>query len=138
MTRYIERLNRVYAIQNNGDYVGEIIPFLREHGIPFEYTENLAGGGHIDVNVNGELATFNYGEYLVVGSAGTRIMSYKEFVIEFEEDIDLQKNIADLEAKLSKAMTDIKVLSDKFPKQQENSVSSGQFKVNEVGKVINV
>ncbi|WP_273731355.1 hypothetical protein [Leuconostoc mesenteroides] len=117
MTRYIERLNRVYAIQNHGDYVGEIIPFLREHGIPFEYTENLVGGEHIDVNVHGELATFNYGEYLVVGSAGTRIMSSKEFVREFEEDVDLHKRIADLEAKLSKAMTDIKLLQSRAPIQ---------------------
>lgn len=107
MTRYIERLNRVDAIQNKQDYVGEIIPFLREHGIPFEYTENLVGGEHIDVNVHGELATFNYDEYLVVGSAGTRIMSYKDFVREFEEDVDLHKHIAALEAKLSTSMTEI-------------------------------
>ncbi|OQJ73342.1 hypothetical protein BMS77_02145 [Leuconostoc pseudomesenteroides] len=138
MTRYIERLNRVYAIQNKQDYVGEIIPFLREYGIHFEYKENFPEGRHIDVNVNGVLVTFNFGEYLVVGSAGTRIMSSKEFVREFEEDIDLHKRIADLEAKLSKAMTDIKALSDKLPKQHENGISSGLFKVNEVGKVINV
>lgn len=117
MTRYIERLNRVYAIQNNGDYVGEIIPFLREHGIPFEYTENLVGGEHIDVNVHGELATFNFGEYLVVGTVDTRIMSSKEFVREFEEDVDLHKRIADLEAKLSKAMIDIELLQSRAPIQ---------------------
>lgn len=107
MTRYIERLNRVYAIKNNEDYVGEIIPFLREHGIPFEYKEGFLEGRHIDLNVNGELVAFNFGEYLVVGSAGTRIMSSKEFVRGFEEDVDLHKRIADLEAKLSTAITEI-------------------------------
>lgn len=138
MTRYIERLNRVYAIQNNGDYAGKIIPFLRENGIPFEYKESFLEGRHIDVNVHGELTALNSGEYLVTGIAGVSIMSPKDFKIEFEEDIDLNKHIADLEAKLSKAMTDIKLLSDNLPKQQENSISSGQFKANEVGKVINV
>jgi len=117
MTRYIERLNRVYAIQNNEDYVGEIIPFLREHGIPFEYKENLVGGKHIDVVVEDGSIALNFGEYLVVGSAGTRIMSSEEFVRGFEEDIDLHKHIADLEAKLSKAMTDIELLQSRAPIQ---------------------
>ena len=127
MTRYIERLNRVYAIQNKQDYVGEIIPFLREHGIHFEYIENFPEGRHIDVNVHGELATFNFGEYLVVGSAGTRIMSSKEFVREFEEDIDLHKHIADLEGKLSKAMTDIKLLQSRAPMQSLNTSLSNSY-----------
>lgn len=117
MTRYIERLNRVYAIQNNGDYAGEIIPFLREHGILFEYKESFLGGRHIDVNVQGESTTLNFGEYLVAGIAGVSIMSPNEFKIEFEEDIDLNKHIADLEAKLSKAMTDIKLLQSRAPIQ---------------------
>lgn len=107
MTRYIERLNRVYAIQNNGDYAGEIIPFLRENGITFEYKESFLEGRHIDVNVHGESTTFNSGEYLVAGIAGVSIMSPKEFKIEFEEDVDLQKHIEDLEAKLSTAITEI-------------------------------
>ncbi|MCT4390220.1 hypothetical protein [Leuconostoc falkenbergense] len=117
MTRYIERLNRVYAIQNNGDYVGEIIPFLREHGIHFEYIENFPEGRHIDVNVHGELATFNFGEYLVTGTAGFFIMSPEKFKRDFEEDVDLHKHIADLEGKLSKAMTDIKLLQSRAPIQ---------------------
>ena len=117
MARYIERLNRVYAIQNNGDYVGEIIPFLREHGITFEYKESFLEGRHIDVNVHGELTALNSGEYLVAGIAGVSIMSPKEFKIEFEEDVDLNKHIADLEAKLSKAMTDIKLLQSRAPIQ---------------------
>lgn len=117
MTRYIERLNRVYAIQNNGDYVGEIIPFVREHGISFEYKESFLEGRHIDVNVRGELTTLNSGEYLVVGSAGTRIMSSKDFVREFEEDVDLHKRIADLEGNLSKAISDIKLLQSRAPIQ---------------------
>lgn len=117
MTRYIERVNRVYAIQNNGDYVGEIIPFLREHGIPFEYEESFLEGRHIDVNVHGESTTLNSGEYLVAGIAGVSIMSPKEFKIEFEEDVDLHKRIEDLETKLSKAMTDIKLLQSRAPIQ---------------------
>ena len=117
MARYIERLNRVYAIQNNGDYAGEIIPFLREHGITFEYKESFLEGRHIDVNVHGELTALNSGEYLVAGIAGVSIMSPKEFKIEFEEDVDLNKHIADLEAKLSKAMTDIKLLQSRAPIQ---------------------
>lgn len=127
MTRYIERLNRVYAIKNNEDYVGEIIPFLREHGIPFEYKEIFLEGRHIDVNVNGVLVTFNFGEYLVVGSAGTRIMSSEEFVRGFEEDMDLHKHIADLEAKLSKAMTDIKLLQSRAPMQSLNTSLSNSY-----------
>lgn len=127
MTRYIERLNRVYAIQNKQDYVGEIIPFLREHGIHFEYIENFPEGRHINVNVHGELATFNFGEYLVVGSAGTRIMSSKEFVREFEEDVDLHKHIVDLEAKLSKAMSDIKLLQSRAPIQSLDTSLSNSY-----------
>lgn len=107
MTRYIERLNRVYAIQNNGDYAGKIIPFLRENGVPFEYKESFLEGRHIDVNVHGELTTLNSGEYLVTGIAGVSIMSPEEFKREFEEDIYLNKHIADLEAKLSTAITEI-------------------------------
>lgn len=107
MTRYIERLNRVYAIQNNGDYAGKIIPFLREHGITFEYKESFLEGRHIDVNVHGKLTALNSGEYLVTGIAGVSIMSPKDFKIEFEEDIYLNKHIADLEAKLSTAITEI-------------------------------
>ncbi len=117
MTRYIERLNRVYAIQNNGDYAGKIIPFLREHGITFEYKESFLEGRHIDVNVHGELTALNSGEYLVTGIAGVSIMSPEEFKREFEEDVDLNKHIADLEAKLSKAMTDIKLLQSRAPIQ---------------------
>ena len=117
MTRYIERLNRVYAIQNNGDYVGEIIPFLREHGISFEYKESFLEGRHIDVNVRGELTTLNSGEYLVKGTVGVSIMSPEKFKREFEEDVDLHKHIADLEGKLSKAMTDIKLLQSRAPIQ---------------------
>lgn len=117
MTRYIERLNRVYAIQNNGDYAGKIIPFLREHGITFEYKESFLEGRHIDVNVHGELTALNSGEYLVAGIAGVSIMSPEEFKREFEEDVDLNKHIADLEAKLSKAMTDIKLLQSRAPIQ---------------------
>ncbi|WP_273706184.1 hypothetical protein [Leuconostoc mesenteroides] len=117
MTRYIERLNRFYAIQNNGDYAGEIIPFLREHGISFEYKESFLEGRHIDVNVRGELTTLNSGEYLVTGTAGVSIMSPEKFKREFEEDVDLHKHIADLEAKLSKAMTDIELLQSRAPIQ---------------------
>lgn len=117
MTRYIERLNRVYAIQNNGDYAGEIIPFLREHGISFEYKESFLEGRHIDVNVRGELTTLNSGEYLVAGTVGVSIMSPEKFKREFEEDVDLHKHIADLEGKLSKAMTDIKSLQSRAPIQ---------------------
>ena len=129
MTRYIERLNRVYAIQNNGDYVGEIIPFLREHGISFEYKESFLEGRHIDVNVHGELTTLNYDEYLVTGTAGVSIMSPKDFKREFEEDVDLQKRIADLEAKLSKSMTDIELLQSRAPIQSlATSLSSSYGK----------
>lgn len=127
MTRYIERLNRVYAIKNNGDYVGEIIPFLREHGIPFEYKENLVGGGHIDVVVEDGSIALNFGEYLVVGSAGVTTMSHEDFKREFEEDIDLHKHIADLEGKLSKAMTDIKLLQSRAPIQSLNTSLSNSY-----------
>lgn len=127
MTRYIERLNRVYAIQNNGDYAGEIIPFLREHGISFEYKESFLEGRHIDVNVRGELTTLNSGEYLVAGTAGVSIMSPEKFKREFEEDIDLQKRIADLEAKLSKAMTDIELLQSRAPIQSLNTSLSNSY-----------
>ena len=107
MTRYVERLNRVYAIKNNGDYAGEIIPFLREHGILFEYKESFLEGRHIDVNVKGEQVTLNFGEYLVAGITGVSIMSPEKFKREFEEDVDLNKHIAALEAELSTAMTEI-------------------------------
>lgn len=127
MTRYIERLNRVYAIQNNGDYAGKIIPFLRENGIHFEYKESFLEGRHIDVNVHGELTTLNSGEYLVTGIAGVSIMSPEEFKREFEEDVDFNKYIADLEAKLSKAMTDIKLLQSRAPIQSLDTSLSNSY-----------
>lgn len=117
MTRYIERLNRVEAIQNNGDYVEKIIPFLREHGICFEYKESFVEGEYINVNVNGELVTLNTGEYLVVGNAGVDIFSSEHFKKEFEEDINLHKRIADLEGKLSKVVTDIELIQARTPIQ---------------------
>lgn len=117
MTRYIERLNRVEAIQNNGDYVEKIIPFLREHGISFEYKENLTDGKHLDVAVNGGTITLNKGEYLVVSNAGVDIFSSEYFKREFEEYVDLHKHITDLEGKLSKAMADIELIQARTPIQ---------------------
>lgn len=107
MTRYIEKLNRVYAIQNNEDYVDEIIPFLRKYGIFYEYREGFLEGRRIDVDLNGELTTFNIGEYLVVDNDGVSIMSLQDFKNKFEEDVDLDKLIFDLEGKLSKALAEI-------------------------------
>lgn len=107
MTRYIKKLNRFYAIQNNGDYLVDIIPFLRKYGIIFEYKEGFPEDRRIDVNVHGELTTFNIGEYLVVNNSGVSIMSPEEFKNEFEEDVDFDKIIFDLEGKLSKALAEI-------------------------------
>lgn len=107
MTRYIEKLNRIYAIQNNENYVDDIIPFLRKHRINFEYKENFLEGRHIDVNVHGEFITFNFSDYMVVDTAGVYMMSSKEFEKDFEEDVDLHKLISDLGDKLSKALAEI-------------------------------
>ena len=100
MTRYIERLNRVYAIQNNGDYVGEIIPFLREHGIPFEYTESFLRGSQIGVITNRdnfeqeEYSQLNPGDYLVINKGVISIVSAEDFESKYQENHSVgRKNI---------------------------------------------
>lgn len=113
MTQYIEKLNRVEAIKNNGDILGEVIPFLREHGISFEYKQTMIYGGRIVVQVGEELIDFNADEYLVLGKAGMRIITSREFNNLFEEDVNLHKRLVQLESKLSKAMTDIKLLQSR-------------------------
>lgn len=139
MTRYIERLNRVEAVHNNGDILGEVIPFLRRQSIPFKYESSTLFGGKIwFLSQSGSYKELPYDYYLVINHDVCEIKSSLEFHSTFEEDIDLNKRFADLESKLSKVMTDLELLSAKSPKQSESRISSGLFKYNAVGKVINI
>lgn len=108
MTRYIERLNRVDAIHNNGDILGEIIPFLRRQSIPFKYESSTLFGGKIwFLSQSGLYKELPYDYYLVINNDVCEIKSSLEFHSTFEEYADLDKHIADLEGKLSTAMTEI-------------------------------
>mgnify|MGYP003361672687 CR=1 FL=1 len=108
MTRYIGRINRVDAIHNNGDILGEIIPFLRRQSIPFKYESSTLFGGKIwFLSQSGLYKELPYDYYLVINHDVCEIKSSLEFHSTFEEDIDLHKHIAQLEAKLSTVMAEI-------------------------------
>lgn len=85
--QYIKRVNTIEAIQNEGNILTDVIPFLNEHGITFEYTGSFIKGERIAVLVSkGEYTTLNPSEYLVINKGVVSIMKYKDFESKYQEN----------------------------------------------------
>ncbi|USI45480.1 hypothetical protein [Leuconostoc mesenteroides] len=95
MTQYIKRVNTIEAIQNKGKILTDVIPFLNEHGIAFEYTDSFIEGKRISVMISkGEYTTLKIDDYLVINKSVISIMNAKEFESKYQEDDSVgRKNI---------------------------------------------
>lgn len=93
--QYIKRVNTIEAIQNEGNILTDVIPFLNEHGITFEYTDSFIKGERIVVLVSkGEYTTLNPSEYLVINKGVVSIMKAKDFESMYQENHSVgRKNI---------------------------------------------
>ncbi|BAX73122.1 hypothetical protein [Leuconostoc mesenteroides] len=93
--QYIKRVNKIEAIQNKGNILTDVIPFLNEHGIAFEYTDSFIEGKRIAVMVSkGEYTTLNLDDYLVINKGVISVMSAKDFESKYQEDDSVgRKNI---------------------------------------------
>lgn len=85
--QYIKKVNTIEAIQNEGNILTDVIPFLNEHGIAFEYTDSFIEGKRIAVLVSkGEYTTLNPSEYLVINKGVVSIMKAKDFESKYQEN----------------------------------------------------
>lgn len=85
--QYIKRVNKIEAIQNKGNILTDVIPFLNEHGISFEYTDSFIEGKRISVMVSkGEYTTLNLDDYLVINKGVISIMTAEDFESKYQED----------------------------------------------------
>lgn len=93
--KYIKKVNTIEAIQNEGNILTDVIPFLKKHGIAFEYTDSFVEGQRIAVLVSkGEFTTLNPSEYLVINKGVVSIMKAKDFESKYQEDDSIgRKNI---------------------------------------------
>lgn len=93
--QYIKKVNTIEAIQNEGNILTDVIPFLNEHGIAFEYTDSFIEGKRIAVVVSkGKYTTLNPSEYLVINKGVVSIMKAKDFESKYQEDDSVgRKNI---------------------------------------------
>lgn len=98
--QYIKKVNTIEAIQNRGNVLTDVIPFLNEHGIPYEYTESSFRGSQIGVITNRdnyekeEYSQLYVGGYLVINKGVISIMNAKEFESKYQEDDSVgRKNI---------------------------------------------
>lgn len=93
--QYIKRVNKIEAIQNKGNILTDVIPFLNEHGIAFGYTDSFIEGKRVAVMVSkGEYTTLNLDDYLVINKGVISVMSAKDFESKYQEDDSVgRKNI---------------------------------------------
>ncbi|MGO2927234.1 MAG: hypothetical protein ACTICO_06265 [Leuconostoc citreum] len=98
--QYIKKVNKIEAIQNRGNVLTDVIPFLNEHGIPYEYTESFLRGSQIGVITNRdnfeqeEYSQLNPGDYLVINKGVISIVSAEDFESKYQENHSVgRKNI---------------------------------------------
>lgn len=85
--QYIKKINKIEAIQNKGNVLTDVIPFLNKHGISFEYTDSFIEGKQISVMLTKrKYEVLNLDEYLVINKGVVSIMSAKEFESKYQED----------------------------------------------------
>lgn len=85
--QYIKRVNKIEAIQNKGNILTDVIPFLNEHGIAFEYTDSFIEGERISVMLSkGEYTTLIIDDYLVINKGVISIMNAEDFESKYQED----------------------------------------------------
>lgn len=90
--QYIKKVNKIEAIKNRGDILTDVLPFLKEHGIPYKYTASFLRGSEIGVITNRdnfakeEYSQLNAGDYLVINKGVISIMSAEDFESKYQED----------------------------------------------------
>lgn len=118
--QYIKRVNKIEAIQNRGDVLNNVIPFLNERGIPYQYTSNSLQEESISITIsrddynNEKYTSLHLGEYLVISEDGISIIGAEEFAPKYQLadevfNVGLQKEIDELKSKvelLQKAHSD--------------------------------
>ena len=101
--QYIKKVNKIEAIKNRGNVLTDVIPFLNEHGIPYEYTESFLRGSQIGVITNKdnfereEYSQLNAGDYLVINKGVISIMSAEDFESKYQEDDSIDRKYIDNE-----------------------------------------
>lgn len=120
--QYIKKVNKIEAIQNRGDVLNNVIPFLNERGIPYKYTESFLRGRQIGVITNRdsfeqeEYSQLNAGDYLVINKGVISIMSAEDFESKYQLSNEVlndsqQKEIDELKSKVELLL---KAQSDSF------------------------
>lgn len=103
MTQYIKKVNKIEAIQNRGNVLTNVIPFLNERGVPYKYTESFLRGSQIGVITNKdnfereEYSQLNVGDYLVINKGVISIMSAEDFESKYQEDDSIDRKHIDNE-----------------------------------------
>lgn len=83
---YVERVNTIEAVQNKGNVLKDVVPFLNEHGMIFEYLSVEGVKPEKLTVIHGNravqrLTELEIGDYFVIDSAKrrTEIMRAEEF-----------------------------------------------------------
>ena len=101
--QYIKKVNKIEAIKNRGNVLTDVILFLNERGIPYEYTSSFLRGEKIgiikdrDSYEKEEYTPFKSGEYLVINKGVISIMSAEDFESKYQEDDSIGKKHIDNE-----------------------------------------
>lgn len=96
--QYIKKVNKIEAIQNKGDILTDVIPFLNKHGIAFKYKDSFIEGKQISVMLSKrEYEVLNLDEYLVINEGVVSIMSAQEFESKYQEDDSIGRKHIDNE-----------------------------------------
>ena len=120
--QYIKKVNTIEAIQNRGNVLTNVIPFLNERGIPYQYISNSLQEESISIAIsrddykNEKYTSLHLGEYLVISEDGISIMSAEDFEPKYQLSNEVlndsqQKEIDDLKSKVELLL---KAQSDNF------------------------
>lgn len=92
--QYIERVKGIEAIQNKGNIITDVIPFLNEHNIGYQYSSDSLKGRVLRVNtftlLGHELKTVKHNEYIVINRAmGFVLVKSENYIKEYYQPYEL-------------------------------------------------
>lgn len=128
--QYIKRVNKIEAIQNKGNILTDVIPFLNEHGIAFEYTDSFIEGKRIAVMLSkGEYTTLKIDDYLVINKGVISIMTAEDFESKYQEDDSVGRKLINNELSTNITLdTTIAQLSFDLLGEAVEQIKVGSFK----------
>ena len=136
--QYIKKVNKIEAIKNRGNVLTDVIPFLNERGIPYEYTSSFLRGEKIgiikdrDSYEKEEYTPFKSGEYLVINKGVISIMSAEDFESKYQENDSIDRKHIDNEISTNitldttKAQQSFDFLADTVKQIKEGEKSAKQ------------